>query len=799
LTATGKPDCVQAVHGLSNLRVIDLTTGIAGPYCTKMFADAGADVIKVEAPAGDPLRSWSATGSDLQGRDGALFRFLNTSKRSVVAAGGDPEIAALMTGADLVVESPGQGLLAGDDLLERHPSLVRLTISPFGRHGPYADRPWTEFTLQAESGSLGRRGLPAQPPVQAGGRITDWVGGTFAAVAALAAVQRAQHSGQGEDIDFSLHECLTIAGCTYADLMQRLSGQPLRVPHRTVEIPSIEPTANGWVGFNTNSKAQYQAFLHLIERPDLLDDAGLAAVASRKTRMDEWNELVRAYTRQHPTAEIVAKASKLRIPVAPVCDGASVVEHEHFQARGVFVPNPDGTFIQPRPPYLINGSSPAIRSKAPSLGEHSGRIEPRPARRAGEPGQGKLPLEGIRVLDCTAWWAGPTATQMLAVLGADVIHLESIQRIDGMRMIALIFGQREQWWEQSTVYLSANTNKRNLTLDLAHPTGLQLAKQIMAQCDVVVENFSPRVFEKFGLGWDAVHQLNPRTILVRMPAFGLDGPWRDNVGFAQTMEQISGMAWITGHVDDQPRIPQGPCDPLAGMNAAFATLVALAEREVTGEGSLVEGPMVEGALNAGAEQIVEYSAYGASMQRDGNHSPWAAPQGVYACRGVEHWLAVSVATDEQWDALVKVVADPAWAGDATLATFAGRRAAEDRLDAGLSAWAADRDLDDAVATLIASGVPAAPVVDSRLTSHHPQLLARNFYETVDHPVVGPQPLSTVPFRFASQERSGRPWLRRRAPLLGEHNREILEEILGLTDEELSSLEADGVIGTVPID
>jgi crotonobetainyl-CoA:carnitine CoA-transferase CaiB-like acyl-CoA transferase len=349
------------------------------------------------------------------------------------------------------------------------------------------------------------------------------------------------------------------------------------------------------------------------------------------------------------------------------------------------------------------------------------------------------------------------------------------------------------------VYLSANTNKRNLTLDLANPVGLELASKLIAACDVVVENFSPRVFEKFGLGWDAVHELNPRTILVRMPAFGLDGPWRDNVGFAQTMEQISGMAWITGHVDDQPRIPQGPCDPLAGMNAAFATLVALAEREVTGEGSLVEGPMVEGALNAGAEQIVEYSAYGALIQRQGNRSPWASPQGVHACRGVEQWLALSVATDQQWDALVEILGRPAWASDPSLATVEGRRSAEDRIDTALDAWAADQELEAVVSRLVAAGVPAAPVVDSRRTSHHPQLLARNFYETVDHPVVGSQPLSTVPFRFASRERTGEPWLRRRAPLLGEHNSEILQEILGLTDDDLASLDKQGVIGTAPID
>ena len=793
------------MHGLSDVRVVDLSTGIAGPYCTKLFADAGADVIKVEPPSGDPLRSWSATGADLDGRDGALFRFLNTSKRSVVGRPGDPEVTSLIAGADLVVESPGTDIFGADapslpaDRAGQVAALVIVSITPFGRRGPYAGRPWTEFTVQAESGSLGKRGLPTQPPVQAGGRITDWVGGTFAAVAALAAVQRSRRSGHGEVIDFSLHECLTIAGNTYADLMHRLSGQPPKVPHRTVEIPSIEPTTDGWVGFNTNSRAQYQAFLRLIERLDLLADEELATVGGRKARMAEWNELVRAWTRRHPTKEIVARAADLRIPVAPVCDGRSVLEQDHFQARRVFVANPDGTFVQPRPPYRLNGCTIPLRGPAPRLGEHTGRVEPRRHPRPVPAGAAPLPLEGVRVLDCTAWWAGPSSTQMLGMLGADVIHVESVQRLDGMRMVALIFGRRERWWEYSTVYLSANTNKRNLTLDLAQPEGLELGKKLVASCDVVVENFSPRVFEKFGLGWEAVHDLSPRTVLVRMPAFGLDGPWRDNVGFAQTMEQVSGMAWITGHVDDQPRIPQGPCDPLAGMNAAFATLVALAEREITGEGSLVEVPMVEGALNAGAEQIVEYTAYGGLMHRDGNRSPWAAPQGVYACLGVEQWLAVSVASDEQWQRLVKALGSPPWATDPILAGREGRRQEHDRIDAGLTEWAAGRELDQAVALLIGGGVPAAPLVDSRLTTLHPQLVARRFYEQVSHPVVGAHPLSTVPFRFASRDQAAEPWIRRRAPMLGEDSEAVLRELLGLTDDELDGLRKQAIIGTEPVE
>jgi crotonobetainyl-CoA:carnitine CoA-transferase CaiB-like acyl-CoA transferase len=583
----------------------------------------------------------------------------------------------------------------------------------------------------------------------------------------------------------------------YSDLFHSLAGRPPTTgPARSIELPSIEPSADGWVGFNTNSRQQYRDFLLLIERTDLLDDPELARVDGRWRRAEEWNGIVRAWTTRHSTAEIVEKAALLRIPVAPVNDGRRVLAHEQFVARGVFVESPDGDFLQPRPPYRLDGESPRPFAPAPALGEHTGRVEPRerPGGAARPPSdEAPLPLEGIRVLDATAWWAGPSATGMLANLGADVIHLEAIQRPDGMRMAGGAFFDRESWWEYSGLFLGANANKRGLTLDLGDATGLELAKRLLPHCDVFVENFSPRVVEGFGLDWKEVHALSPRTVMVRMPAFGLSGPWRNHVGFAQTMEQMTGLAWLTGHVDDQPRIQRGPCDPLAGTHAAFATLVALAERDRTGEGHLLECTMVEGALNAAAEQVIEYTAYGNVLQREGNRAPQAAPQNLYACRGEEQWLALSVASDAQWEALVDVLGRPAWAVDPALASHAGRRAAHDRLDEELSRWARDRELAPSVEALLARGIPAAPVVDPRTTHSHPQLRARGFYEEFTHPVVGTHPVATAPFRYRSVAR----WLRRPAPTLGEHSREILAELLGLRDAELDRLEADGIIGTRP--
>ncbi len=794
------------MHGLRDFRVADLSTRIAGAYCTKLLADAGADVVKVEPEGGDPLRRWSASGAELGEADGALFRFLHHNKRAVVGAVDDAEILDLVAGADLVVESFAPGVVDGLGLTTRFPGLVLLSITPFGRGGPQDLRPATEFTIQADSGSIGTRGFVGQEPFQAGGAITEWIAGTFAAVGALAALQRAQRSGHGEHVDFSLLELMTIAGTNYMDLLSRLLGvaAPEAGPlPMTVETPSIEPSADGYVGFCTNSRQQFSDFLLMIGRTDLQDDEVLAQVAGRMARSDEWNEIVRAWTPRHTTAEIVEQASLLRIPVAPVCNGETVQHHEQLVARGVFRKDPSGSFLHPRPPYRIaEEEAPPFRS-APRLGEHDGRIEPRAHRRPAPSGTPDLPLAGLRILDMTAWWAGPSATHMLGMLGAEVIHVESTRRPDGMRMVGgMLATKHPEWWECSHFYLAANTNKRGIAIDLTHPRGIEAMKRLLPRCDVVFDNFTPRVLEGFGLTWDVIHALSPQTLLVRMPAFGLTGPWRENTGFAQTMEQLSGLAWLTGHADDQPRIQRGPCDPLAGMHAAFAFLVALEERRARGEGVHVECAMVEGALNAAAEQLVEFTAYGNLMQREGNRSPMAAPQGLYPCLGHDPttnplWLALSVADDEQWRSLVGLLEDEVgklgWARDPELATLAGRRAQHDAIDVELRPWFAARERAAVLEALHAAGVAAAPVADPRACSVHPQMSARGFYEEFDHPVVGTHPAPTVPFRYGSVER----WLRAPAPTLGQHNRDVLRDIAGLSEAELDALESEGVLGTRP--
>lgn len=778
------------MKALRGVRVVEWATEITGPYCTKLFADLGAEVIKIETSDGDPFRR--RTFGD-RSHDDALFKFLNAGKRSVVST-SLPDLEPLIVSADVFVDSLGPGALDREALLRRAPHLVIVALSAYGLTGPYRDRPATQFTIQAESGTLALRGRPDQPPIQAGGRVFEWVMASYAAVGALGALRRAQLGGPGEIIDCSLLETCHLSASGFADLYHELAGRPpLTVPARQVEIPSIEPTADGWVGFNTNTRQQFESFLAMIGRLDLLDDDPAWALATtRWERREEWNQIVREWTTTRSTDEIVALASDLRIPVSPVNNGQTVLDHPQFAARGVWGTYADGSFTHPLAPYQIDGRRPAPTAGAPPLGEmakvpvHS-RIADTADRVPG------LPLQGVRILDATAWWAGPSSTHILAALGADVIHLESTHHPDGARMAAAAFVNQPQWWERSGMYLATNTNKRGLTLDLSSPEGRELLFGLVKHSDILVENFSPRVFDNFGITWETVSEQNPRLVMVRMPAFGLDGPWRNNVGFAQTMEQMTGMAWVTGHDYDQPRIPRGPCDPLAGMHSAFAMLAGLRQRDETGQGALIEVSMVESALNAAAEQVVEFTAHGNLISRLGNRSRDAAPQGLYQCAGTERWLAISVATDEHWRRLRSALCEPDWATDPALDTHEGRARAHDVIDKHLEHWAGNHDSAAAAELLVEYGVPAADLEDARVGSMHPQLAARGFFESLDHPVVGRHHVPAIPFKYRSVDK----WYRSTAPTLGQDNASILGDLLGLDAASIAALAEKGVIGTRP--
>ena len=275
---------------------------------------------------------------------GALFRFLHHGVRSVVGSPDAPEIVELLETADVVVDGTPSRVDA-HRLHDEYPGLVICSITPYGMEGPYAERPVSEFIVQAESGGLVGRGSVNQVPFQAGGRTSEWLSGTFASVAVAAAALRAQRTGHGEIIDFAISEVMTIAANSYAEFVRALRGNaPIVGATRTIETPSVEPTLDGYVGFCTNSRDQFNNFCLLIGHPELVD-GDFANFVERQNRWKEWNDLVHEWTTQHTTAEIVQLASELRIPVAPVLNGENIFDCDHFIARHVFVDDPTG-FVQ---------------------------------------------------------------------------------------------------------------------------------------------------------------------------------------------------------------------------------------------------------------------------------------------------------------------------------------------------------------------------------------------------------------------------------------------------------------------
>ncbi|HKV19378.1 MAG TPA: CoA transferase, partial [Mycobacterium sp.] len=629
----------EAVLPLDGYTVIDLSVGIAGGYCSKLLADGGATVIKVESPEGDSLRRWSASGVELAaGDDGALFSFLAGSKHSVVVDPGDDEDVVMLRGvletADAVVWSRGSAVAALDEftpqaLSAAYPDATVTSITPFGLDGPWAGKPATEFTTQAWSGGvigLGR-GAADRAPVHVAGQIGEWLAGAYAAAGTMAV-----RSGL---VDVSMLEAQILSLTYYSVSFHDALGRPFR-DRRRLTIPGVATAADGLVALGCGTAQQWFDLCAMTGHDEWIDEeSDLSITEQANIHADDIYEWVRRNT----VDEILDLSSAFRIPNAPVGNGANVTSFDQFVARGTFVTNPRGGFTQPGPPYRTSPSLVGAPRPAPRLGEHTddyrsrvrsqGRENREITTRNAISREGERPFEGLRVLDMTSFWAGPSCTHVLAQLGAEVIHVESTARPDGTRLIAGVPTSEDQWWERSPIFSGLNTNKKSVTLDIRKPRGVELLHQLVAMCDVIVENYTPRVLDQIGLDFDTVARLRPDAIMMRMPGFGLDGPWRDKPAFAYVIEDASGITWLTGHPDQNPVEPYAVGDPNAGVHGLNALMLALAHRRRTGEGVRIEAAMVDAALNVAAEQVIEHSAYGNLLQRQGNRGPAAAPQNLY--------------------------------------------------------------------------------------------------------------------------------------------------------------------------
>ncbi len=772
------------VRPLSEVGVVDLSTWIAGAYCARLLSDGGATVTRIEPDGGHPLRRWSASGSrsasrsrtgDATGthRHGVLFDHLTRDQRSVEVDRLHDELGA----AQVCLWSPG-GQLDPAAIRASHPHLSLVAITPFGLDTPWSDRPATEFTLQAWSGGiigLGR-GDPDRAPVHVGGQVGEWLSGAYAAVGLLSALR----TGVPSLVDVSMLEvqamCLTYYPVTFHDVF----GRPMR-KRRARTVPGVAPASDGLVGMGVGTGQQWLDFCVMCGHPEWAEDASL--FTERGALSDAIDQWVGSQT----VAEVLDVAGAFRIPSAPLVDGANAPTIDQFRERANFVTDADGT-VRPRAPLTFDAGPPTTTASAT-------RTAPTDGSTAAPGAAGTLPFSGLRVLDMTAYWAGPSASHLLALLGAEVIHVESARRPDGARLVGGTPQSTEQYWEKGPIFAALNTNKSSLTLDFGTAAGLDLLRRVIATCDVVIENYTPRVLDGLGLTEAALRELRDDLVVVRMPGFGLDGPWRDHPAFAFVIEDASGLTSLTGHPDQSPVEPYCVGDSNAGLHAAYGLLLALAERDRTGTGVQVEAAMIDAALSVTAEQVIEHSVNGVRLERAGNRGPAAAPQNLYDCADLDEYgrepsrVAIAVATDEQWQSLRTALGDPAWAASAGLAAHDGRIAAHDEIDGHLQVWCAARGADEVVDTLWAAGVPVARVMLPHQQPDLPPLQARGFFEALEHPVMGPARYSTLPFRFDGMPEQLH---RRTAPLLGEHTDELLRGV-GLDDAELAALESDGVI------
>lgn len=722
------------MEALDGLTVVELGGGVAAAYAAKLLADLGATVGK--GPGAAPIRP-----------DG-LGAYLDAGKVLLDAP----------VDADIVIEDLGPGGLEATGLV---PTAALVRISPFGQSGPRAVEPATDLTVQAAGGWVSNHGIPGLDPVRVGGRAPAYVAGGYAAAAALTAHRTVGAAGAPVVVDLSVQACL-VGTLPYPMLFQfTLDRMGQTFGERRYVVPGIVPCADGWVGINCLTGQHWLDLCALLGLPqwedrqrDVVEDTAYA----------EFLAAARPWLQAQGAEEIVAVCQALRIPAAPIGDGANLALLAQFAERGYYRALPGTDVVAPVAPYRLS-LTPARPGPPPAPGSLPTRPGPAPTP-AAPPG---LPFAGLKVVDLSIFWSAPYLSMYLGSLGADVIKVESLQRPDGFRYSASFPELGADWYERSLVWQATNLSKRDITLDLTRSEGQDLLWRLLDGADVLIENFSPRVVDAFGLGEEVVRRRHPGLVYVRMPGFGLVGPWRDHVGWAMVYEQACGLAQVTGPPDGPPLNPGGFADPVVGMHAAVALQAALAHRARTGEGQLVEVAQVEVMAAITADQVIEAAATGVAPGRTGNQSADSTLEGVYEAE--DGWVAVSVR-----DARDQVVLD-------RLLGAVGEEA--------LAGWVRDRRAAEAADGLLAAGLPASVVLGVPGMLAEPQLCARGYYQPLTHPLVGEVPYPGWPMSFSAGVPAHHRWV---APTLGQHNDEILGGRLGLSAAELAALRERRIIG-----
>lgn len=794
---------------LSYLRVVEIGSSTATSYCARLFADFGADVQKVEPPAGDPLRRSAPLTPNGQS---AHFAFLNFNKSSIIIDAHDPDaiirLTTLIEDCDILVD--GRDVESSEcpsidvaKIRKRRPKLIHLEASWFGREGLYAGFAATDSTVRALAGLIKLVGPAEGPPLHAPDFQTGIIAGLWGFVAVASSALAQVQGGAGRSWSLSIFES-NLALSEYhmfeafacGDVMRRIGINRFWPGGPT----GIYETKKGWLGLTTTTPAQWRACCDMLGLSELRDDPALVLGEDRLLHMEQIDQQFIPRLKARTAHEWFAEGLKRKIPVVPVPDIPELLVDTEKNARGAIVPVLFGEEegFTAGSMQRLTLTPPRRGGKVPAPGEQQAFANCRthlPLIAEGASGRidaDRLPLHGIRVIDFTMGWAGPLCTRILADLGADVIKIEAIQYPDWWRG----FDRRtayvkSEMYEKTMRFCIMNRNKRGITLDLRRPQGLALAKRLVAGADIVVDNYSVDVLPKLGLGYEVLRTLNPRLVMMSMSAFGADSVYRDCRAYGSTLEQGSGVPSVIGNPDGPPvmsHIAFG--DAVGGLNGCAAVLVALIHARNTGQGQFIDLSQIECMMPFAAPWITVHSI-GGRPPRYGNRHPQFVPHGCFRCAGEDNWIMVAATDADMWQRLAIVIGRPDWAADPSLNSEEARRGIEDVLERGIEAWTLIRDADQAMSELQAAGVAAgvARLPIDLLKDRH--LRSRTFLQEVERAFIGRHPQPSLPIREGTEPYP----IRAAAPTLGQHNREVLSGFLGLSGAEMAQLVREGIIGT----
>jgi crotonobetainyl-CoA:carnitine CoA-transferase CaiB-like acyl-CoA transferase len=787
----------DAMGALDGIRVVELAGGVGAAYAAKLLADLGADVIRVE------------TERDLvRGRPHEVHRWLNTNKRSVA------DLGALLDQADLMIHDlgPKRAAEAGvtyAELAMTWPRLVVGSVTPFGMTGPWADWAGTELSIMHASSwgflSPGSATDPEQPPLKAPGHHATILGATVAATAFLAAVDKAQRTGQGDHVDFSLFASgakLTETAPANATFQGEDAS---RLGVKTVVPWAIYRCRDGLIQLVVVEETQWQSLLTLLGNPEWGEMEVFATNTDRRENADLIHLYLTEWMAEQSIHDVYRRGQELRICVSPVYKMDQIGSDAQFQARGFLRQDPDG-LVLPGPGFQFDWPAWDLRRPAPTPGQHTGQgwhdaptppVSPTavPVAAATRSTAGR-PLDGIRICDFTWIWAGPYCNQLLAHLGADVVRLESPDYLCLFRRLPFNPPDYPLTPDTDGMFQLYNSDKRSLGIDLRHPQAKDVVRRLVARADVVIENFAVGALAGLGFGVEELRAINPDVIVVSCSGYGQTGPSSSYMAYGPAGGAVAGLYAANGYEHEDRAYETGVAigDPGTGLTAAFATVAALVARRRIGRTSRLDVAMVEAIGATIGELWMQYQANGVAPGPMGNKDPQWAPHGVYAT-GDDEWLTIACTDDAQWEALVGVVGrgaagsvDPRFA-DARFATGAGRKAHEDEIDQLLSDWVKGRDRWDTARLLQAAGVAAVPSIPPlELWTANEQLAAVRMLEQPDHVVTGRYTVPGIPWRFTN----GANGLRRPAPALGQHTDEVAAE-LGYSPEQTAALRASGAL------